>query len=146
MEIQPNNTKTQKNREISPSEEFAIVVLVLVVTIIISIVYFFRFLPVELNCTRSPQIGLECSMERQVPFVRMHPVTIPEPLAAERNAYSTEEGRMQYKHRVEIRSKRYSRPILLLFTFDDKTAQRVLKEINDFLLRSDQASFSRVYP
>lgn len=144
MEIRPDDSAKQKILGIFPSEQAVFYALAILFAVFGSIVYFYRFFPVELSCTRLPPVALECRMERKIVFLGLPPVSIPEPLAADRSEYLDSGNRPRYS--VEIRSKRYSHPIPLLFTFDEKTAQRVAKEINDFLLRSNQTSFHRIYP
>lgn len=99
---------------------------------------------VELGCTRSSLGILECRLERNTPLLKMNAIKIFEPLAVDVVEHY-DSGSFPF-YDVEMRSKQYSFNFKIIATRNDKKAQKVAKEVNDFLLRSDQTSFSGVYP
>ena len=100
---------------------------------------------VHLSCTRSSQGILECRLERTTPLLTMNAIEISEPLAIDIVEHHYGSGSPPI-YDVEMRSKQYSFSLKIISTGNDKKAYKVANEVNDFLLRSEQASFSRVYP
>ncbi len=98
---------------------------------------------IELTCGRSSLNSIECSLVRNTPLFRMSPIKILDPLAVD---VITHRHKRTYSYSAEIRAARVSYTLPILSTYSYNLAQNAANKVNDFLLRSDAASFFARFP
>lgn len=140
----------QKIREIATSDNRGHFILLFLVVIALIAYLLFGTISIRINCDRFAAQGPECTVVRSSLLLTMIPVRIPEPLAVNisehhmRQSESNNPNSIIYK--VEMRSARYQYAVPVYSTRQFKTAVNISKDVNNFLLHSQESSFSKRYP
>jgi hypothetical protein len=98
----------------------------------------------DLSCIRSLD-GVECKLVRKSPFFKISEVEIHHPIAVDLSQDEHYRRRIVPITRAEIRSENVSYKINIYYGYDWETARTIAKEINEFLLSSNTASFHTVF-
>jgi hypothetical protein len=98
----------------------------------------------ELTCSRSSLNSIECSLVRNTPLRRMSPIKILDPLAVDVITHQRKGN--DYSYSAEIRAASVAHTVPILSTYNYDFAQDTANKVNDFLLRSEAASFFGRFP
>lgn len=138
MDSQQDNYQSQ-DREFLFSEKAIYYVLLGISLLVLLGFLLFGTTSTELTCGRSlgPN-SIECSLVRNTPLLRMSPIKIFDPLAVD---VISHRHKRAYPYSAEIRAAHVSYRLPILSTYNYNLAQNTADKVNDFLLRSDAASF-----
>ncbi len=143
MKSQQASHRSQKDRESLKSQREIYYILLGIGLFLLLRFLFFVTTSAELTCSRSPLNSIECSLVRNTPLRRMDPVKILDPLAVD---VITHERKRNYSYTIEIRAAHAADRVVILSTYSYDFAQDSANKVNDFLLRSDAASFFGRFP
>jgi hypothetical protein len=144
MESQQDHYQAQEGREILFSEKVIFYVLLTIGLLVLLGFLLFRTTSTELTCSRSSLKSIECSLVRTTLLSRRSPIQVIDPLAVD--VISHRYKSTVYSYSAEIRSAHSSRILPILSTHNYNSAQDAANKVNDFLLRSEAASFVGRFP
>jgi hypothetical protein len=143
MEFQSDNDQSQKNRGFLFSKKVDTYVLLGMSLLFLLGLLLFNTTSIELTCNRTSLNSLECSLVRNTPLLRMNPIKILDPTAVDIVQYR---HKSTYSYSAEIRAAHVSYTLTILSTYNYHLVQDTANKVNDFLLRSDAASFFEKFP
>lgn len=140
MESQQDNYRT---REFLFSEKAIYYVLLGISLLVLLGFLLFGTTSTELTCSRSSLNSIECNLVRNTPLLKISPIKILDPLAVD---VIRHRRKGTYSYSAEIRAAHVSYTLPILSTYNYDLAQDTANKVNDFLLRSDAASFFGRFP
>lgn len=143
MESQQDNYQSQEEREYLFPEKAIYYVLLGIGLLVLLGFLLFGTTSTELTCSRSSLNSIECSLVRNTPLLKTNPVKIIDPLAVD---VIRHRHRSYSSYSAEIRAAHVSYTLPILSTYNYNLAQDTADKVNDFLLRSDAASFFGRFP
>lgn len=143
MESQQDNYQSQEDRKfLFPGKPIYYVLSGISLLVLLGFLLF-GTTSTELTCSRSSLHSIECSLVRNTPLLRMSPIKILDPLAVDVIRHPHKGA---YSYTAEIRSAHAFHTLPILSTYDHNLAQDSADKVNDFLLKSDAASFFGRFP
>jgi hypothetical protein len=151
MEYPQDSSQSQADNQLQAEDERAFLLLDVVGYVIIAMMVlaflvflFYNTTSAELTCSRSSPNLTECSLVQRTTLLKMTPITLRDPIAVE--VIKQYDGDGGFIYDVKIRTAHPPRTIPILSTNNDQVAQGIADEVNNFLLKSDQASFFGRFP
>ncbi len=139
-----------KIREIATSDDRKYLILLGLGVICLIAYLLFGTISIKIDCDRFAAQGPECTVVRQSLLLTMMPVRIPEPLAVDISKHHKPQLGSQdpyvITYKVEMRTTRYQYAVPIYSTRQFKIADHISTDVNNFLLHSQEASFSKRYP
>ncbi|BDM79352.1 hypothetical protein [Acaryochloris marina] len=140
--------ESQKNpifRKITTSESLMHYLVIGAAFIIFLGCSLFRTTSIQIDCDRYISETLQCAVTRRNLVLTMSPVKIPKPIAVDIIDHHGDcDGCNSYA--LEMRSASYSFAVPLYLTENFEVAKQLSTDVNNFLLHSQESSFSKRYP
>ncbi len=143
MESQRNNYQSQADRKCFSTKTEVYCILLGISLFLLLRFLLFGTTSTELTCSRSSLNSIECSLVRNTPLRRMDPIQILDPLAVD---VITHQRKKNFSYSAEIRAANVPGTVPILSTYNYDVVQDTANKVNDFLLRSDAASFFGSFP
>lgn len=143
MKSQQDNPKSQEDKKCRFAEKAFYAVLIGIGLFVLLRFLLFEPVSAELTCSRSSQNSIACTLVRTAPLRRMSPIQILDPVAVD---VITHQRKRTYSYSVEIRAANVPDKVPILSTYNYDFVQVPANKVNDFLLRSDAASFHGRFP